>query len=237
MKSNLKTASKLTASLALAASVFVAPNAMAWGKIVFDPTNFSSANLMNYYQLIKQVAEAKRHTEQFVDMLSNEFPLADAEVVRNSVEMYTSLREMSSAVDSLQQGFAASRHGDWRSYIMDITRRASNGNNSAKVLMEKAYDADARMRKADAAYRSVMGKLPNVKGVTEAAQATANAVGVVIQQNQAALGLMSAQARDAAMTRSEMTAKQKNSDESLKKFRDESTAAFEAMKQMKVKAN
>ena len=42
----------------------------------------------------------------------------------------------------------------------------------------------------------IMGKMPIIEGVTQAAQATANSVGVLIQQQQAVLAMMSASVRD-----------------------------------------
>jgi hypothetical protein len=233
MKAKFKSTTAVALSMLIAAGAAMAPTS-AGARIVFDPTNFVGANLANFYQLVKSLAEAKQHTEQFKDMLKNEFPMADANVLYNATELVEAVRQMQATVDSLQKNFAASPYTDWNGYITDVTKRAEDGNDSAKALIETAYEADARVRSADSAYRSVMGNLPKVKGVTEAAQATANAVGVVIQQNQAALGIMSAQARDTAMTRAEATAERKHEDMAIKKFRDTSDQALEAMKQMRV---
>lgn len=210
-----------------------ATNAMAFGKIVFDPVNYTNANLANFYQLVKQLTEAKRHTEQFVSMLKNEFQLQDSEVLRNAMELASAVKEMQGAVQSLQQGFGASQFKDWKGYIMNIAKRAETGNDSAKKLLDTAYEADAKMRTANDAYRAVMHRIPNVAGATEAAQATANAVAVVIQQNQAALGIMSAQARDAALARTEATAEKQHRQEAMRDYIKQSDEALDAMKSMR----
>lgn len=228
--SNLKTGQFFNRRTLIAAAIAIsmAPAAYAQ-RIVFDPTNFFSANVLNYSTLLKKLAEAQLHTGLFKTMLDNEFKFEDSEVRRSNDELALALRLMEQALMDIQHGYAASKNEEFGEYMARIGERAEKGDKAAKTLMDNAYEADAKIVKANEAYRLTMERSAKVPGITQAVQSTTNAVGIVIQQNQAMLGIMSSTAKDTALKRAEETAKKKHDEQALKNYIEKTDAAYSKM--------
>lgn len=209
-------------AVVMALSAMLIPQHAFSQKLVFD--------IVNAVRFIAHLKEAMTHTGQLGMLLQNGFKLEGSEVLRRVVGLNTALTNMERAYDDIKQAFGASSSSNFEEFVRTIGERADKGNDSARKLLNSAYEADAQVRKANEAYVGIMDKIPRVAGATEAAQATANAVAVVIQQNQALLALASAKAQDDAMRRAQETAQREANEKAVQEYIEKSQDAYSEMK-------
>lgn len=225
------------ASLSVIATISAfTPPVFAWGRIVYDPTNHiqnTIAAVKAAAQEINQLRQLAIDTKQsmtgfgLVQQLSNSPELASlAEGITAAQDLHNAITEGRRTVEGLQNLFGASSFGNWQDFARSIAMRKQAGEKSAVQLMNAANAADKQIQQAYKAHKDVMSKMAGISGVTEAAQATANAVGVLIQQNQAMLMTMSAQAKDMSQERQVETLKNEAMENEVKRLSDSARDAY-----------
>ncbi|WP_234265128.1 hypothetical protein [Hydrogenophaga sp. NFH-34] len=109
--------------------------------------------------------------------------------------VYGAVRKTQDVYTQLQTAFATSPFQRFEDFLKDFSRRNAHGEQMAKTLYDAAVVAEDELKKAHEQHTRVVNEMPNIHGVTEAAKATAQSVGVLIQQNQGVVQLLSAQVR------------------------------------------
>lgn len=226
---------KLASIAMAAASVFAASPAFAW-KTVYDPTN----HIQNTIAAVKATAQEINQLRQIqIDIKQNlmNFPLIDQISKSEELKMITeglgaanalhnALTEGRRTVENMQFIYGASSYLNWSDFATSIAMRKNAGEAAAVRLYDSANAAEKQIQKAYEAHKKVMEKMPTISGVTEATQATANSVGVLIQQNQAMLMTMSAQAKDLGEQRQKATLEQEALEKEIKRLGDEAEEAY-----------
>lgn len=207
------TSTRLTrrASLSMAAaavlSLSVPGPAWAW-RVVFDPSNYVKNSMTAIQQYIDtangyiQMAQDIKQTARKVgDVTAAELGLntkegqALVEFINTGKSVHGALRQTQKLHDDLQRVFANSKHLKWEDFVKGIGERKEQGDKLAKTLYDSAMLAEEQLRRAQEQHMKVVNQMPRIEGVTDAAIATAQSVGVIIQQNQGMLQLMAANTR------------------------------------------
>lgn len=195
----------VAAALAVAYSMVSLP-ARAYVLPVIDFTNLSQ----NFITAIEQTADTVIQGKQLIEDIKqtmNDFPIVEQlskskelaelmQMIKSAEKLGGALRSAKATHDNFGSAFAISPYTNWKDFLSDIERRKSAGDDSAKSLYDSAKLAEDQVSKAYDSHMAIMTKMPIIEGVTQAAQATANSVGVLIQQQQAVLAMMSASTRD-----------------------------------------
>ena len=208
--------------------------------IVYDPTNFvknaliAATAVQQELNQLKQIEAATKSNSAGFDSNGVLSPGEQAARVRTLI---SSAQRLSNQINSsqknyseLQSLFGAGNYKSTEEFGDAITRRRLAGDATAKNLFESAAAADSQLQASMVSHQKLNDALGGVAGVTEATQATTSAVGVLIQQNQAILGLMSSQSKATALQVAKDTAKATSGDESIKQFNDSKAAELAKMK-------
>jgi conjugal transfer/entry exclusion protein len=185
-------------------------NALAARKVI-DLANLSQNLITAIESTTNTIIGGKQLVEDMKQTL-NTFPLIDQlsksqeltqliEVIRAAQKLNGALRDAKSTYEHIGSAFSSSRYTSFESFLSEIDRRRKVGDDTAKHLYDSAKLAEDQVAKAFEAHQSITAGMPMISGVTQAVQATANSVGVLIQQQQAVLAMMSASARDTGKER------------------------------------
>ena len=208
------------------------------GKVVFDPAN----HVENIATALSTAAAASSLAKIFEEaIIINAGGINAFETFSNSVEMkqmigilqatdqmQLALREGKKSFDNIQNVFGASPYKDWSNFASNIAARKSSGDAQAIMLYDSAYAADQQIRKAFEANKKIMQSALLINGPTKALQANINAVSALIDQNQAMLFTMSAQAKSQAHELSRQAQEREQKETSIKDYRDAARKAYEA---------
>lgn len=178
---------------------------------VIDVSNLSQNLITAIESTASTVIEGKQLVED-IKQTMNDFPLIEQlsksqemkqliDLVKAADNLNGALRSAKATYDNLGGAFATSRYTSFREFLEHIERRRQVGDTAAKSLYDSAKLAEDQVGKAFDAHQEITASMPMVEGVTQAVQATANSVGVLIQQQQAVLAMMSATTRDAGQER------------------------------------
>lgn len=173
---------------------------------VIDVSNLSQNLITAIEQTSATILQGKQYVED-LKQTANTFPIVEQlskseelsqliKLVKAAEGLNGALRSAKATYDHLGGAFASSQYTSWKDFLADIERRKSIGDKAATSLYDSAKLAEDQVGQAYDAHMMILNKMPIVEGVTQAAQATANSVGVLIQQQQAVLAMMSASVRD-----------------------------------------
>ena len=200
----------------------------AYALTVFDPANFAKNTITS----IQTIQMEMRQYQQLMEMYrSNIATLKDGAFnnqlsnLNNIRRMYDSAQRLQGAVGNAQNVFTnaqamygAGNYNSWQDFSGLISRRKAAGESSAVNLVNSAEQAQKQMIEAQVAHSKLADSLSGVQGVTEASQATASAVGVLIGQNSAMIGMMSAQALENARNVSKKQVLETESETEVKNY-------------------
>jgi conjugal transfer/entry exclusion protein len=200
----------------------------AWAFAVFDAANFLKNNITAY-----QSAQIEmRQYQNLMQMIrSNSAGLNDGNI-NNQAANLAKIRELYNATQNLQKRigdsqsvfnnaqamYGAGNYKSWSEFGSVIAKRKAAGESSAVNLVRSAELAQAQMMEANTAHSKLAASLSSVQGVTEASQATASAVGVLIGQNSSLLGMMSAQALETGRNLSKKQAQETEAENQAKSY-------------------
>lgn len=208
------------------------------GLIVFDPTNHAE-NLVTAQQTTAAVGVLGRIFQEAVaintgtnisfETFSKSFEMKQMlGILEVSEQMQSALREGKKSFDNIKNVFGASPYKNWNDFASNIATRKASGDAQAMMLFDSAYAADQQIRKAHEANIKIMQNAKTIMGPTKALQANINAVSALIDQNQAMLFTMSAQAKSQAHEFSRQAQEREQQETSFKDYRDAAKRAYEA---------
>jgi len=205
----------VSASLAIATGImgFSLPAHALFGGggfsgIVFDPTNYAKNTITALQQqidttngYIQMAQDIKQTTRKLSDIAANDLGLNSVEgqalmkFIQTGRNLQGSLRNTQQVNENMHRVFAASQYTSWEDFLGNIGQRKAQGDMQAKTLYDSAYFAEEQLRKSHEQHQKVVNEMPRIEGVTDAAIATAQSVGLVVQQNQAVIQMMAASSR------------------------------------------
>lgn len=115
--------------------------------------------------------------------------------IRTGSNVLGALRKTQDVYEQMQRTYSISKFNRWEDFLKDFQTRKDRGDSMAKNLYQAALVAEDELAKAHEQHMKIVNEMPMIHGVTEASKATAQSVGVLIQQNQGLLQLMSQQTR------------------------------------------
>jgi len=205
----------------------------ATGGIVFDPNNYLR-NTMSALQ--QQMATANSYIQTAQDIrqtarkigtlgaeavgLSSEDGRAILKFIQSGKNLYGALKKTADIDDRMKRSFANSKYLTWESFVKGIGDRREQGDATAKSLYDSAQFANDQLAKAHEQHQKIVKDLPDIEGVTDAAVSTTQAVGVLIQQNQAILQMMSEQTRAQGQELQRQAMEREQNERALKEHHD-----------------
>ncbi len=191
--------------------------------IVFDPSNFSRTTVTAVQAVEAQVIRLNQLKLQIQDNLRN---FAGVDIARLQEEqrkiksVYESAKRMQTSITGVKNDFegvkAVFGSGNYQSFdqfVNDIKRRADAGDAVAKNMFLNSQNAQQTIKTAFEQHEILVDKASSVNGVTEAAQSTTAAVGILIQQQNSMLAMMSADQMRKSVESTESNQKLKDSSE------------------------
>lgn len=187
--------------------------------LVYDKANHIE-NIISAVHAVKQLTELMRHSGMLGSANQNKGMFHNT--YGDSVEMNeflgitkqteNALKQSIKVMNDLQNVYGASQYGDWQTFVKKIGERRESGDKQAQQLYDAAFAADQQVRKSHEANLKILAANKSVSGVTSAVQGVANALSLVIDQNNTMLRSMS--------TKNQMEA-QRMEVESIKKEQEE----------------
>lgn len=212
----MKAASKLKTNfkaIFLAASITVGglgvhQSVNAYVLPVADVLNFSNHTITSIQQYLDTAQEYLNVYHQTLQtwneittfdvasvFLDSEQKAALMAFINTGRNVHGAVRKTQDVYNNLQTAFATSPFSQFEDFLKDFQRRKDHGDQLAKTLYDSAMVAEDELKRAHDQHMRVVNEMPAIHGVTEAAKATAQSVGVLIQQNQGIVQLMAAQSR------------------------------------------
>jgi hypothetical protein len=198
------------AVLAVAASMLASPGASAMD-IVLDPWNLTQNVTTAAQSVLTEIYVVRQYQQMLRSNLAglsgNQFTntmqqLGQLNSLMNAAQsLKQSLGVGANAVQNIQSLYGASNYPSFQSFTSSLAQRKAAGDADANNLINAAYNATSEIQSAEVAHQQVVNSLSGVAGPTEAAQATAAAVGTLVEQNQAFLGTLASMAQDQGMQR------------------------------------
>jgi conjugal transfer/entry exclusion protein len=186
----------------------IAPG-VAMARIVFDPSNYAKntytsiqqyLNTANsYISAIQDVRQTTRNIDSVVigklGLDTDELQLM-RQFIRTGNNLKGAVYQVSQIQNDLNRSFVGgNKYLTWRDFIANIGHRRVQGDKSAKSLYEAANSGQESLRLAYEKHMRIVKEMPKIQGVTDAALTTSEMVGVLIEQNQAMLMMMSSGAQ------------------------------------------
>lgn len=176
---------------------------------VFDVANFIK-NTTTSMQAVTQEMNQLRQIEQEIKANTANFDLSGSAGMSDQLASVRSVSKsaqvLKSAIGSsqdsfsnLQSVFGAGNYQNWGEFSNSINRRKALGDASANNLYQSAQTAMRQVQLASDNHQQIVDKASSVTGVTEAAQSTTAAVGVLIQQQNTMLAVQAAQNSEKAL--------------------------------------
>lgn len=210
----------LSAAIVLAGAVW-APGVQAM--LVFDPTNYSQTTITAIQSVQAQVTRLQQLRND-INQSMNKFGGSDLARLKTEYDkvkgVYDSAMRLKNTVvgvnndfNNVKAMFGSSSNRSFVEFAQDIQRRSQAGDAVARNLYDSSQKANEAMKQAYEQHEKLVQRADNVTGVTEAAQSTTAAVGILIQQNNSMLAMMSADQLNKSLVKSENTTRQQSNDE------------------------
>jgi conjugal transfer/entry exclusion protein len=158
--------------------------------------------------------------------LSSEDGQAILKFIQSGKNLHGSLMQTADIDERMKRSFANSKYLTWEDYVRGIGDRREQGDATAKSLYDSAKFANDQLAKAYEQHQKIVKDLPGIEGVTDAAVSTTQAVGVLIQQNQAVLQMMSEQARAQGQELQRQAIEREDNERALKAHHDKLKGAL-----------
>jgi P-type conjugative transfer protein TrbJ len=230
----MKKISMLLLTMILSAQTITA---LAWGKIVFDPTNFSknivtaSSSLKIEAEEVKQRIQQYKQLQTMYDNLKKIDPSKyDPQVtnIADALKTYNlykaSLNEVNKALgdegdylDNLRKNYVLSGEGKFEDYLNVLQKRSDSGNAKAKQLLNMSESVSKNVENTAKRRSELQKQISNSEGVLQSSQTTNQYLDVIVSQNAEMATLMSENLRAMAEER-KLKAIQ---DENKKKYEEE----------------
>jgi len=143
---------------------------------------------------------------------------------RSNRNLYSALGGGKSAMETISAAFATGNHRNFDDFLSSIGERRAAGDATATRLYDTSKIAFDQIDAANKQQQQILQNVPYVAGATEAAQATTNMVGVLVNQNNVMLATMAAQNAKVGVevqaTAAEREAREKALADAAKNFRD-----------------
>lgn len=163
--------------------------------VVTDPANTIQNTITAVKAVVAEAYQVKQRLRE-LDMLSH----LDTSAYSNIAEEKARLTDLSGTLGKLtsqlekngditrtyQAMYGASAAGTPEEFAALLKRRQDAGDAAVLSLSEQSKAVAKSIEASSRQHEEIAASLPNVAGVTEAAQLTASSVGVVIQQMQTA---------------------------------------------------
>lgn len=198
----------IASAVAMAASYGVHRPALAWGIPVADSGNFikntitsieSTLNTANnYISMLENIKQTTRLVTSFdaaMVFLNSEEKQALMSFIETGQSVHGALRKTEQVYDNLNRVFTTSPYKNFDDFLNNFAMRRQHGDQLAKSLYDSAKLAEDELKKAHEKHSKVVGEMPMITGVTDAAITTAQSVGVLIQQTQGIVQMMAADTR------------------------------------------
>lgn len=144
---------------------------------------------------IKQTAREITAFDAAAVFLADDDQKALMQFIETGRNLQGVLRQTEDIYNDYQRVFTTSKFRDINSFLDDFGKRKEAGDKMAKTLYDAARLAESQLQKAADQHMRILGDMPNIIGVTDAALATAQTVGTLVQQSQGMLQLMAANTR------------------------------------------
>lgn len=173
----------------------VGPNVVANSVTQYEQHINTAQSMISAYNDVLQTWNQISTFDVASVFLGTEEKQALMKFIETGKSVHGALRKTQSVYDNLQQSFAISPFKNFEDYLKDFGRRHQHGETMARTLYDSAKLAEDELQKAHEQHMRVVNEMPDIQGVTEAAKATAQSVGVLIQQNQGITQMMAQQIR------------------------------------------
>lgn len=207
--------------------------------VVVDPTNLIQNTITAVESVINEINQVKQLQEMVKGNLSglNIPGFSDfvaqarqiAALVDSAQKLKSVIGDAQSSVVNIQSMYGAGSYRSFSEFAADIARRKAVGERVATNVFRAAEEADQEIVAASAAHQKIAASLAGVSGVTEATQATASAVGVLIQQNQSVLSMMSAAAKAQGAAAARKDAEEEAANKSLADYQKRGAAEYKSL--------
>lgn len=144
---------------------------------------------------IKQTAREITAFDAAAVFLDDDDQKALMQFIETGKNLQGVLRQTEDIYTDFQRVFTTSKFKDINSFLDDFGKRKDAGDKMAKSLYDAARLAESQLQKAADQHLKILDDMPNIIGVTDAALATAQTVGTLVQQSQGMLQLMAANTR------------------------------------------
>lgn len=165
--------------------------------VVVDPTNLIQTTLTAVRAATAEaarIAQAKRELQMLAttDLTSSfnaDYLISGLNSLDGSANQLRGLLEKQGDINTtLASMYGASSASTPEEFTALLNKRQAAGDESVTALMDGSKDIGIAMKQANADHDRIVGAIPNVAGVTQAAQLTGQTVGIVVQQMNASLG-------------------------------------------------
>jgi type IV secretion system protein TrbJ len=235
----MKSFLRKTATLVVAIAALL-PQISSAQLMTFDPINY----VMNYITAYKNISDEVMQLKQLEQMVKanrsmlsgnslNDMntQLARVQAMRfESERLQNAVGRSGDAFKNIETMYGASAAPNWTTFSDDMARKIRMQDKVATNTMTAAETADKQLQASLESHQRVANALGGAAGATEATQATGAAVGLVVQNSQAMLGLMSAQAKQQAFDAAKGDAKQQNGEAAIAAARERDKADLERFK-------
>ncbi|UUZ66556.1 hypothetical protein LP417_33940 (plasmid) [Polaromonas sp. P1-6] len=230
---------KMTAALVGMVLTLALPMESSAQKIVYDPWNHSR-NIITSIQMVTDEINQIKQIEQSIKANLKNVNVAELANLKNQfTQLKTlhyaaealkgSLGESNSAFKNVEALYGAGNASNWNDFAASMAKRKALQDKTATNIIAAAENADKQVGTSFEAHQKIVEQLKDVEGVTEATQATASAVGVVVQNGQAMLSLMSATAKQQAIEVTKKDKKEQDKEKALVLYREKAKADLDGL--------
>lgn len=194
---------------------------------VYDNRNHIE-NIISAIHAVKQLKELIEHTAQLGDANANKQIFLDT--FGNSIEIneflgfvtetQNALKQSQKVMGDLQNIYGASQFGNWEEFTKKIGERRASGDKEAQQLYDAAFAADQQVKKSHEANLKILAANKGVTGVTSAVQGVANALSLVVDQNNTMLRTMSTKNQLDGRKMEEESIKKEQEEKEYKKYKE-----------------
>lgn len=166
--------------------------------VVIDPANIAQTTISAVKAVraeLMRIEQAKREIEmlaksKIASSFNAEFLIEGLKSLDGvASELRKQLEKQGDINKTLASLYGASNASTPEEFTAILAKRVAAGDAMVQTLMDGSRDISIAMKQAHADHTRILGAMPEVRGVTEAAQLTGQTVGIVVQQMNSLLGV------------------------------------------------